>query len=63
MNIATKTLRIKFNKMEKVFNHIYPHTRNRRGLLNIVGSGIKFITGNMDNEDAMEIINNINEII
>lgn len=37
------------------FNH-----RNRRGLLNIVGKGIKFITGNLDDDDLKEITEKLN---
>lgn len=61
-DIATETLQAKFASLKKSFENIYPRVRNNRGLINIVGSGIKFITGNMDNEDAIEINNKINEI-
>ena len=36
--------------------------RKKRGLANIIGRGIKFITGNMDDEDAEKITKRINEL-
>lgn len=32
--------------------NLFHSKRQKRGLINILGTGIKFITGNMDNEDA-----------
>lgn len=62
-DIAMETLKSKFIGLEQSFQNIYPHIRKRRGLLNIVGTGVKFMTGNMDNEDAIEINNKINDVI
>jgi len=36
--------------------------RNKRGLLNPLGSIIKFITGNLDNEDSLQIRNSLEKI-
>jgi Gypsy protein/Baculovirus F protein len=62
LGITLKTIRTKFIMLENSLNLIYPQFRSKRGLLNILGSGIKFITGNMDNDDAIEINNKIDEI-
>lgn len=40
---------------------IYPH-RSKRGLVNFLGSGIKFITGNMDYNDARKITSDIRKL-
>lgn len=42
--------------------NLFHSARPKRGLLNIIGSGIKFITGNMDNEDAELIKDQLNTI-
>lgn len=48
--------------MEHQLNHLrtelqtlIPHTREKRGLLNIVGTGLKYIYGTMDDNDRREI--------
>lgn len=61
-HMIVETLRHKLIILENSFEVIKPHFRTKRGLINILGSGIKFITGNMDNEDAIEIKNSIEEI-
>lgn len=62
MSAACVILNIKLKELENTFNFIYPYYRNKRALLNILGSGIKFITGNMDHEDAKEINTNIQNL-
>lgn len=60
--LAYQTLINKIKTLERTFYEIYPITRTKRGLINIIGSGIKFITGNMDHDDAIEINNRIFEL-
>lgn len=49
--------------LENAFSLIYPGFRNKSGLINMLGTGIKFVTGNMDQNDAIEINNKIDELI
>lgn len=60
--LISKSIETKLKILEDSLNLIYPHFRKKRGLLDIVGSGIKFITGNMDHYDAIEINNKIDVI-
>lgn len=48
-------LQNKCNKIEELLEKIN-HRIHKRGLINVIGKGIKFITGNPDNDD-LEIIN------
>lgn len=60
---AINVLETKFSRLEKLFEIIYPrNNRVKRGLANVLGTTIKFITGNMDSEDANEIERRIMEI-
>ena len=45
---------LKFEHLQSTFDSIYPRL-TKRGLVNIFGTGIKFITGNMDHNDAVRI--------
>ncbi|XP_055534450.1 uncharacterized protein LOC129723961 [Wyeomyia smithii] len=51
----TAMLESKFSNTRKMFQNLMPRQRNKRGLLNFVGSAIKQITGNLDNDDLIEI--------
>lgn len=45
-----------FNALEEEINNLLPHhTRTKRGLINIIGKGLKFIAGTMDADDELEI--------
>jgi hypothetical protein len=41
--------------INKKLNIFYPLNRQKRGIINPLGSLVKFISGNMDNDDAQEI--------
>lgn len=53
------TLRKKFNTLTNNFNVIKPISRNKRGLIDGIGTVIKGITGNLDDDDLLEINNHI----
>lgn len=44
-----------FNLLKIKLDNLSPNFRVRRGLINGLGKGIKFITGNMDSDDEKEI--------
>lgn len=49
-------------KLQIQIRSLIPHNRQKRGALNIIGSGLKFIAGTMDDEDRQEIINHLRNI-
>lgn len=49
------------NKINKELA-LFRYKRSKRGLLNVAGRGINFITGNMDDEDAEEIRNRLTSL-
>lgn len=61
-HMVLETLNHKFLILENSFKIIQPHFRYKRGLINVLGSGIKFITGNMDHDDAIEINNSLQQL-
>ena len=52
-----KTLNNTFETYAKL--NVYKINRRKRGLMNFIGSGIKFITGNLDNTDLETITENL----
>lgn len=52
----------KLEMIEKTYRHILPITRNRRGLFNGLGSMMKAITGNLDENDLIRINMQLNEL-
>lgn len=52
----------KFTKVLNSYNRILPVKRYKRGAFNILGSGIKLITGNLDENDLVQINRDINEL-
>lgn len=56
-----KTLDEELKDLNNAFNKIM-HKVVKRGLINILGSAIKFITGNLDNDDLVNLKQNIEEI-
>lgn len=56
---SLEVTKYKLTDLKNKLNSITPRYRNKRGLFNGKGSAIKFITGNMDSNDA----SHINEII
>lgn len=51
------TIENNFILLKAKVNNLSPHFRNKRGLVNALGKGLKFITGNMDSDDEKEIKN------
>ena len=41
--------------LKESFNNIFPHHVSKRGLINILGNGLRFVGGVMDNNDRDEI--------
>lgn len=49
-----------FNSLQEEINNVVPHNnRNKRGLINIIGSGLKYLTGVMDSNDEEIIKRNL----
>lgn len=44
------------------YSNLLPKTRTKRGLFDFLGSGIKMITGNLDNYDLIQINNDIKQL-
>lgn len=62
----SSTLEITKTKLKETNNKLIslmPKTRNRRGLINGLGTIIKTITGNLDANDAIRINSKINQIL
>lgn len=55
-------LESKYGTVHSLFNNLRPKQRNKRGLFNFLGTGIKRITGNMDHNDYEQISKNIFEL-
>lgn len=53
---------MKFKHIMESFNSIKPNYRTKRALANILGSAIKIITGNLDEDDGKEIKNAIDTL-
>ncbi|XP_055630632.1 uncharacterized protein LOC129771228 [Toxorhynchites rutilus septentrionalis] len=56
---TTDLVNLKYNSIKNTYNNLIPKQRNKRGLINILGSTIKLITGNLDNNDLIEINNQL----
>lgn len=59
---AYKHLEYEVNTLNEKFHSLFPERRFKRGLVNPMGSLIKYFTGNMDAEDAKEIHDSISEL-
>lgn len=44
-----------FRLLQAKISSLHPNSRSRRGLINIIGSGLKYVAGTMDNEDEKQI--------
>ena len=64
--VETKTLLDTINKnfalLKGKVDGLNPHLRQRRGLINVLGKGLKFIAGTMDNDDDLEISNSLKSL-
>ncbi|XP_062555699.1 uncharacterized protein LOC134220616 [Armigeres subalbatus] len=58
----TELLTRKFQDVSKLYYNLLPHRRARRGAFNLLGSGIKLITGNLDENDLIEINHDIQNL-
>lgn len=58
----TKMLESKFSNTQTLFHNLMPRHRNRRGLFNFLGSTLKQITGNLDDNDLIKISENIRKL-
>lgn len=56
------TLVHNFNSLSRKIKHLRPHSRERRGLINILGTGLKYLTGTMDHDDETEIKNKLDAL-
>ncbi|XP_046801067.1 uncharacterized protein LOC124418514 [Lucilia cuprina] len=61
--IALKTTKLKLKELITKLNLLTPRNRQKRGLINALGSTIKFITGNMDYEDAEKLNRDIERLL
>lgn len=59
---VTDLLQDRFRTVSNLYDNLYPKKRERRGLLNFLGSGIKLITGNLDANDLMQINRDISDL-
>lgn len=59
---AAKVCKLKLKGLENKLQTLNPYKRTRRGLFNGLGSVIKYITGNMDANDAVTINRQIQEL-
>lgn len=57
--VDTSHIQEKIKKLRNMIKTIKPNIRNKRGLLNIVGSAYKWLFGVMDDDDRIEIEENI----
>lgn len=58
----TVLLSTKYNSISKLYNDLLPHKRTKRGAFNLLGSGIKIITGNLDDHDLLQINREISNL-
>lgn len=56
------TIKHSFKHLETKIKALKPHYRQKRGLINILGTGLKYITGTMDSNDEIEIKNELDII-
>lgn len=55
-------LSTKFDNLRNIHFGLQMKLRQKRGLMNFVGTGIKFLTGNMDYEDFLEISRDLDDL-
>lgn len=59
---VVEILETKFETAQSTLNDLRPKLRERRGLFNLLGTGIKQITGNMDHNDFEQISKTISDL-
>ena len=55
-------IEMKYSNTLTLYSDIQPKFRNKRGLLDFIGTGIKFITGNPDSTDLQEISQSLDNL-
>lgn len=59
---TAQMLVVKYNEITKIYQNLFPKYRNRRGAFNFLGSTLKLITGNLDQEDLDRIHSEIDQL-
>lgn len=59
---VTDLLHDRYLTVVKQFKNLYPKRRGKRGLFNFVGTAVKFITGNLDENDLIQINRDIHDL-
>ena len=62
-NDTIQLSKMKLDNAKSKLNTLTPYKRRKRGLINGLGTVIKTITGNMDENDAKQINSQINELM
>lgn len=57
-----KTINQNFILLDTKIENMKPHNKNKRALINILGTGLKFIAGTMDSNDEIEIKNKLDNV-
>lgn len=57
------TLNQSLTLLEAKIENMKPHYRQRRGLIDILGTGLKYIAGTMDHSDEIEIKGKLDELL
>lgn len=56
------TLNKNFILLKAKIDNLHIHSKSKRGLINVLGKGLKYIAGSMDSDDELEIRDAINRI-
>lgn len=59
---VTDLLSTRYQTVLTLYNNLYPKKRGKRGIFNFIGSGIKLITGNLDDNDLVQINRDIEDL-
>jgi hypothetical protein len=63
LNITLNVTRLKLQELKHVYETLRPSLRHKRGLIDGLGTLIKGITGNMDNNDAIRLNKELENIM
>ncbi|XP_058838846.1 uncharacterized protein LOC131694275 [Topomyia yanbarensis] len=59
---TVESLDMKYKNAHEIYAELLPRNSRKRGILNFIGTGIKQITGNLDNDDLTLLNNDINQL-
>lgn len=62
LKLLQRELKSLKHNYKMIIPQVYKNHRNKRGLINILGKGLKFLSGTMDDEDATEIYNHLENL-